>query len=141
MNLKAKIMSTEIFPKGEKIKPEYFTGTAWVKILVPKDETGTYGIGSVVFEPECRNNWHTHPAGQTLIVLDGKGWYQEEGQPARSITTGDVLVIPSNVKHWHGASKDCSLTHLAITNSKGGEVNWFECVTDEEYKNVHLQKP
>lgn len=134
-------MSTEIFPKGEKANPEYFTGTAWVKMLVPKDETGTYGIGNVVFEAGCRNNWHTHPAGQTLIVLDGKGWYQEKGLPARSISAGDVVVIPSNVKHWHAAAMDSSLTHLAITNSKDGGVNWLEPVTDEEYNNVHSQKP
>jgi 4-carboxymuconolactone decarboxylase len=132
-------MNTEIFPKGDKANPDYFIGTAWVKMLVAKDETGTYSIGNVVFEPGCRNNWHTHPAGQILIVLDGKGWYQEKGQPARSISAGDVVTIPSNVKHWHGAAKDSSLTHLAITNSKDGGVKWLESVTDDEYNNVHSQ--
>ena len=123
-----------IFPKGEKASPDYFTGTAWVNILVPKDETGTYAIGNVAFEPGCRNNWHTHPAGQTLLVIDGNGWYQEKGKAARPLSKGDVVVIPSNVKHWHGAAKDSSLTHLAITNnSKEGMVQWLERVTDEEY--------
>ncbi len=70
-----------IFPKGEKGAADYFTGTAWVNILVPQDETGNYSIGNVLFEPRCRNNWHIHPAGQILIVTDGKGRYQEKGKP------------------------------------------------------------
>jgi 4-carboxymuconolactone decarboxylase len=73
-----------------------------------------------------------------LIVTDGKGWYQEKGKQARPINKGDVIVIPSNVEHWHGAAKDTSLTHLAITNSsKEGAVKWLERVTDEEYNSVH----
>jgi quercetin dioxygenase-like cupin family protein len=130
-------MDTAIFPKGAKASPDYFTGTAWVNILVPKDETGTYSIGNVVFEPGCRNNWHTHAAGQILIVTDGSGWYQEKGKPAQAINKGDVVVIPSNTEHWHGASKDNSLTHLAITNSKDGGVKWLQPVTDEEYNEVN----
>jgi 4-carboxymuconolactone decarboxylase len=128
-----------IFPKGEKAPVDYFTGTAWVNILVPKDEAGMYSIGNVVFEPGCRNNWHTHTAGQTLIILDGQGWYQERGNPAKPLTKGDVVVIPSDVEHWHGASKDNSLTHLAITNNAaGGPVNWLQRVTDEEYNSVDV---
>lgn len=129
------VQSATIFPKGDKAPSEYFTGTAWVNRLVRQDETGTYSIGNVVFEPGARTAWHTHPAGQTLIVLDGKGWYQEKGKPARPISKGDVVVIPSNTEHWHGAAKDSSLTHLAITNSKDGGVKWLQPVTDEEYNN------
>ena len=126
-----------IFPKGEKTSPEYFTGTAWLKMLVPQDETGTYAIGNVVFDPGCRNNWHKHPAGQILLVTDGKGFYQEKGKPARSITKGDVVVIPSHIEHWHGAARDCSLTHIVITNnSKQGAVEWLDPVTDDEYNSV-----
>ena len=133
-------MNTEnsIFPKGEKTSPAYFTGTAWLNVLVPQDETGNYSIGNVSFEPSCRNNWHTHPAGQILIVTDGKGFYQEKGQPARQLTKGDVVVIPSGIVHWHGASKDSSLTHIAITNiTEKGAVDWLIPVTDEEYNSVH----
>lgn len=133
-------MNTEIFPKGDKANPDYFIGTAWVKMLVPQDETGTYSIGNVLFEPGCRNNWHTHPAGQTLITLDGKAGIRKKGKAARAITKCDVVVIPSNVEHWHGATKDDNLTHLAITNnSKEGPVKWLERVTEEEYINVHSQ--
>ncbi len=127
-----------IFPKGEKTSPAYFTGTAWLNVLVPQDERGNYTIGNVFFEPGCRNNWHTHPAGQILIITDGKGFYQEKGKEARPIAKGDVVVIPSGVEHWHGATKNTSLTHIAITNiTEKGAVDWLKPVTDEEYNSVH----
>jgi 4-carboxymuconolactone decarboxylase len=130
-------MNTSIFPKGERASSDYFTGTAWVNILVPKDETGTYSIGNVVFEPGSRNNWHTHAAGQILMVTEGKGWYQEKGKAARLILKGDVIVIPSNTEHWHGATKDSSLTHIAITNiAEGGPVTWLQPVAEEVYNSI-----
>jgi 4-carboxymuconolactone decarboxylase len=125
-----------IFPKGEKAPQENFSGTAWASRLVQMDATGTYSIGNVIFEPGARTNWHTHPAGQTLLVLEGKGWYQEKGKPARSITKGDVVEIPADTEHWHGAAKDSSLTHLAITNRKDGGVKWLQPVTDAAYNSV-----
>ncbi|NRF38307.1 cupin domain-containing protein [Pedobacter foliorum] len=133
---------TAIFPKGEKASADYFTGTAWVNILVPKDETESYSIGNVVFEPGCRNNWHTHPAGQILLVTDGKGYYQEKGKPARLLAKGDVVKIPSDLEHWHGATRDNSLTHIAISNiTKDGPVTWLQPVTDEEYNKVNDDQP
>ena len=123
-----------IFPKGDKASADYFTGIAWLNILVPQDETGNYAIGNVVFELGCRNNWHKHPAGQILLITDGKGYYQERGKPARLLTKGDVVVIPSHTDHWHGAAKDSSLTHIVITNNtKQGAVEWLEPVSDKEY--------
>lgn len=128
-----------IFPKGEKTNPDYFTGTTWLYPLVPKDETGTFTAGSVSFEPGSRTNWHTHPLGQILIVIDGKGYYQEKGKTARAIAKGDVVMIPSHIEHWHGASKDSSMTHIAITNlGKQGPVDWLAPVTDEEYNSIKL---
>jgi 4-carboxymuconolactone decarboxylase len=133
---------TAIFPKGEKASADYFTGTAWVNILVPKDETESYSVGDVVFEPGCRNNWHTHPAGQILLVTDGKGYYQERGKPARLLTKGDVVKIPSDLEHWHGATRNSSLTHIAISNiTKEGPVTWLRPVTDEEYNKVNDDQP
>lgn len=130
-----------IFPKGEKTSPDYFTGTAWLNILVAKDETGNYSIGNVEFEPGCRNNWHTHPAGQILLITEGKGLYQEKGKPVRSLAKGDVVVIPSQVEHWHGATRDSSFTHIAITNiTEKGAINWLTPVTDEEYQKCHENK-
>lgn len=130
--------TSAIFPKGEKASPDYFTGTAYVKILVPKDETGTYAVGNVVFEAGCRNNWHTHANGQILLVTEGKGFYQEKGKAARPLAKGDVVVIPSNIEHWHGATKDSSFTHIVITNnSADGPVKWLSPVSDEEYLSCH----
>jgi len=126
-----------IFPSAEKVRPEHFTGTAWINRLVAADETKTYSVGNVVFEPGARTAWHTHPAGQILVVLDGKGWYQEKGKPARLISEGDVVVVPSSTVHWHGAAMDTPFTHLAITNIKDGSVKWLQHVTDVEYNTVN----
>lgn len=129
--------NNEIFPKGNQGPADYFNGIAWVNILVPKDQTGTYSVGNVVFEPGCRNNWHTHATGQVLLVTDGQGYYQERGKPAQMLAKGDVVVIPIDVEHWHGAAHDSSFTHIVITNnSPEGPVNWLDRVTDEEYNSL-----
>lgn len=95
-------------------------------------------IGNVTFEPGCRNNWHIHRAakggGQILLCTGGRGWYQEEGKPARELRTGDVVHIPANVKHWHGAAKDSWFAHLAVEIPGEGAGNeWREPVDDEVY--------
>ena len=126
-----------IFPKGDEASADYFTGTAWVKMLVTNDTTFNTSVGNVVFKPGARNNWHTHPGGQILIVTHGVGYYQEKGKPIQLIHTGDVVTIPPDVKHWHGASPDSEMTHLAInTNTQNGVVVWLERVTDEEYYSL-----
>ena len=124
-----------IFEKGERAPAEYFTGTAWIKLLVPNDPILNVQIGKVVFEPGARNNWHTHPGGQILIVTDGVGYYQEKGKSIQIIRKGDVSNIAPDVVHWHGASPDREMTHLAInSNTQNGVVVWQQPVTDEEYK-------
>jgi quercetin dioxygenase-like cupin family protein len=123
-----------IFPKGEKAPAEYFTGNVWIKSLVPSDQTFNTQIGNVVFEPGARNNWHTHPGGQILIGTVGVGYYQEKGKPIQVIRKGDVITIPPEVVHWHGASPDSEFTHLAINpNTQKGIVTWLQRVMDEEY--------
>lgn len=95
-------------------------------------------IFNVTFEPGCRNNWHVHRAasggGQVLICVDGEGWYQEAGKPAQSLKPGDVIEIPANVKHWHGAKKNSWFSHLAfeIPGTKTSN-EWLEPVDDEAY--------
>jgi len=127
----------EIFPKGDKAPSEYFTGAAWIKLLVPNNPIHNTQIGNVVFEPGARNNWHTHGGGQILIVTDGVGYYQEKGKPIQIIRKGDVVTIAPDVVHWHGASADHEMTHLAInTNTQNGVVAWLERVTDEEYDRI-----
>jgi quercetin dioxygenase-like cupin family protein len=125
-----------IFPKGQRVTDEHFIGTAWVEMLVT-DKEYNCPVYNVTFEPGARNNWHSHPGGQILLVTGGYGYYQEEGKPARSLKPGDVVKIPQNVKHWHGASKNSWFVHLGITtNLQAGDAEWFEPVTDEEYNNL-----
>jgi quercetin dioxygenase-like cupin family protein len=125
-----------IFPKGDKAPADYFTGTAWVRMLLPNDSTLNCQIGNVIFEPGARNNWHTHPGGQILLATDGIGYYQEKGKPIQLLRKGDVVNIPPDVEHWHGASPDSEFTHIAInTNTQKGLVVWLQRVTDEEYNN------
>lgn len=124
-----------IFPKGEKAPAENFTGTVYVQPLAPKTENNNFSVASVTFEPGARANWHTHPAGQTILVTMGKGLYQEKGKPVRTINKGDVILCQPDIEHWHGASSTSGMTHVVITNYKGdSQVNWLKPVTDEEYK-------
>ena len=124
-----------IFPRGERGAADYFTGTVHVQMLAQKTESNDYSIAGVTFEPGARSNWHTHPAGQTLIVIGGKGLYQEKAKAIKAINEGDVIICDPNIEHWHGASSESQMTHIAITNDKGsGGVVWLKPVTDEEYK-------
>lgn len=122
---------------------KYFTGDSYLNPLTDPKET--VFIANVTFEPGCRNNWHIHHAskggGQILLCVDGEGWYQEEGKTARSLKPGDVVTIPAEVKHWHGAKKDCWFSHLAI-ECPGEETSneWLEMVTDEEYGFLEEKK-
>lgn len=126
-----------IFPKGETLPEQfsnYFIGTAYLKMLT----TAGVPIGNVTFEPSCRNNWHIHhKGGQILLVTGGRGWYQVWGESARELHPGDVVEIPAEVKHWHGAAKDSWFSHLAVEVPEvGGSNEWLEPVTDEEYNTL-----
>ncbi len=98
-------------------------------------DSGKHGsVGMVDFAPGARTAWHTHPVGQLLIVTDGKGWVQEDGQPKREIKAGDVVWIEAGVKHWHGAAQTSGMRHLAIAYVKDGKsADWKELVSDEQY--------
>jgi len=123
-----------IFPKGAKGSDNLFTGNAYNIGLVDADSTFTTVVGNVYFEPGARSNWHSHPAGQILIITDGVGYHQMEGQPVEIIKKGSVVKCPPNVRHWHGASVDTGLQQLYIVpNTEKGIVNWNEAVTDEQY--------
>lgn len=118
---------------------KYFIGQSYLKPLTDPKET--VFIANVTFEPGCRNNWHIHHAdkggGQLLICVDGEGWYQEEGKQAQSLKPGDVVTIPPEVKHWHGAKKDCWFSHLAVEVPGENTSNeWCEPVTDQEYQQL-----
>jgi len=127
-----------LFPKGEKLPDEWFTGNAYLSPLVAKDKNNEFSAGSVTFDPGARTNWHTHPKGQVLIITEGSGFYQERGKPARSIKKGEVVNIPEDTEHWHGATETTSMTHIAITNFKEEvQVTWLQAVTDAEFNNVN----
>ena len=113
---------------------QYFVGKSYLNPLT-KNGVDPLFVASVTFEPACRNNWHIHHAkkggGQLLICVGGKGWYQEWGKPARALEEGDVVTIPANVKHWHGARANSWFSHLAI-EIPGEETSneWLEPVSD-----------
>lgn len=116
---------------------KYFIGQSYLNML----STEQVGIGNVTFEPGCRNNWHIHHAdkggGQILLVTSGEGWYQEWNKPARKLKAGDVVNIPTGVKHWHGASAHSYFQHLAVEVPRENTSNeWLEPVTDEEYNKL-----
>ena len=118
---------------------KYFIGQSYLNPLV--DNTSPIFLANVTFEPGCRNNWHIHHAskngGQILICTAGYGWYQEEGKEAVSLEPGKVIVIPANVKHWHGAKKDSWFSHIAIeVPGEDTKNEWCEEVTDEEYNKL-----
>lgn len=116
---------------------KYFIGQSYLNPLT-NPESGLF-LANVTFEPGCRNNWHIHHAseggGQLLICTAGEGWYQEEGKEAVSLEPGRVIVIPAEVKHWHGAKRDSWFSHIAV--EMPGEVcsnEWCEPVSDAEYE-------
>ena len=114
---------------------EYFSGQAFVKPLVTADAVTNCNVSDVYFEAGCRNNWHTHPSNQILIVKEGICYYQEEGKPVQHIATGGVINVLPGIKHWHGASPDGPMVHIAINiNTDKGIVNWMQPVTEDEYR-------
>jgi 4-carboxymuconolactone decarboxylase len=129
--------SHQLFPLGNKITNDNFTGNAWNNMLVENDSSYHTQIGNVTFEPGARTRWHYHPGGQILLATRGKGFYQEKGKQIEIIQEGDVIKIPPNAIHWHGATPTDSLTHIAISpNMDKGKVVWLEKVTDEEYNST-----
>ena len=114
---------------------KYFIGQSY---LNPLAKNQGVGVVNVTFEPGCRNNWHIHHIGaQILLVTDGRGYYQEWGKEAIELHPGDVVNIPSEVKHWHGAAKDSWFSHIAIeVPAEGASNEWCEEVSDEEYNQL-----
>ncbi|NGO65761.1 cupin domain-containing protein [Rhizobium daejeonense] len=120
-------------PSG-KGPAEWFTGAVRIDPLFQAQEPARVAGTSVTFEPGARTAWHTHPLGQTLIVISGLGLVQREGGPIEEIRPGDVVWFPPGEKHWHGASPTVAMTHIAIQEAQDGKVvDWMEHVSDEQY--------
>ena len=129
----------DVLPRGEEntAYSKYFVGQSYLNMLSVEQVV----IGNVTFEPGCRNNWHIHHAksggGQILLCTAGRGYYQEWGKEPRELTPGDVVNIPAEVKHWHGAAPDSWFSHVAVevpgTETKN---EWCEPVSDEDYRRL-----
>ena len=135
----ARHAASMVFPIGAPNDgfAQYFTGRSFLAPVSAEQ----VGIFNVTFEPGCRNNWHIHHAekggGQLLLCTAGEGWYQEAGKPAVSLTPGSVVMIPAEVKHWHGAKKDSWFSHIAVeVPGEGCRNEWCEPVTDEKYEKL-----
>ena len=125
-----------VFEQGEP-NPygKFFTGQTYLKRLSANDNVWNSSLANVTFEPKARTNWHKHSGGQILLVLDGEGRYQERGKEVQIIKKGDVVRIPLNVEHWHGAAPDKWMTHISVeTNLPNTQTTWLEPVSDEDYK-------
>ncbi|CDH79528.1 (R)-mandelonitrile lyase [Pseudomonas aeruginosa] len=117
---------------------QFFSGRVRIDPIWPADEHINTSGALVTFEPGARSAWHTHPAGQRLVVTSGVGLTQEWGKPIRVIRSGDVVWCPPGVKHWHGAAPSTAMMHIAVTATLDGKnVNWMEKVSDEQYSQAH----
>ena len=141
MKAEKEFEKVNVFGKGNPNDAfaKYFTKNSYLNPLV--DKTSPIFLANVTFEPGCRNNWHIHHAkeggGQILICTAGYGWYQEEGKDAVSLEPGKVIVIPANVKHWHGAKKGSWFSHISIEVPGVDTFNeWLDSVTEDEYAKL-----
>jgi quercetin dioxygenase-like cupin family protein len=113
---------------------DYFSGSVRVEPVFQVGEPMRLNAGSVTFEPGARTAWHTHPLGQTLIITAGLGWVQTEGGQIEEVRPGDVVWFPPGEKHWHGATPNTAMTHIAVQESLNGKnVDWMEKVSDAQY--------
>lgn len=127
-------VGTQLSAQGPAVN---FTGAVRVDGLFKGEPPARIAGGTVTFEPKARTAWHTHPLGQTLIVISGVGYVQQEGKPRQEIRPGDTVWIPANVRHWHGATGATAMTHIAIAEALDGTtVTWAEKVSDAEYEGA-----
>lgn len=113
---------------------EWFTGTVRIDTLFNPFAPDRVQGAHVTFEPGARTAWHTHPLGQTLIVTSGAGRVQREGGPVEAIHPGDVVLFAPGEKHWHGASPETAMTHIALQEAQNGKVvDWLDHVSDAQY--------
>jgi quercetin dioxygenase-like cupin family protein len=116
---------------------DWFTGTVRIDPLFQAPDPARVAGALVTFEPGARTAWHTHPLGQTIVITSGLGRVQQEGGAIEEVRPGDVVWFPPDVKHWHGASPDTAMTHIAIQEAlEGKAVDWLEHVSDEQYGAV-----
>ncbi len=143
-----KIMDAKVFDQANMFQrgmynfmlKKQFSKKSYLKMLMMPGKK-PYFMANVTFEPGCANSWHTHKAtkggGQLLICTAGEGWYQEEGKEAVSLKSGSIVVIPANVKHWHGAKADSWFSHIAVSlPGEDASNEWFDMISDEAYSKL-----
>tara|TARA_B110000003_G_C16193564_1_gene356335 strand:- start:5 stop:475 length:471 start_codon:yes stop_codon:yes gene_type:complete len=122
--------------EGFKAPNTNYLGEAWLNPLIRSDELISYNLTKATFKANSTLNWHKHTDQQVLIVISGKGYYQEKGKQPIVIKEGDILKSSANTEHWHSSSKDMDVTYLAIYK---GETEWTEVLSQEAYDEVSLQ--
>ena len=119
---------------SQRANPDYFTGEVWQDPIIAAETPARLHALTVHFSPGARTAWHTHPLGQLLIVTEGEGWAQTEGQPKQIIRPGDVIWFEPGERHWHGASANAAMEHIAIQETMDGRAaDWAEQVTEADY--------
>lgn len=136
---RAVAQDTSIFPKGEISTTDNHTGTIWLNELSMPDSILNYSIAIATYKPGAKLDWHIHPAGQTLVITEGTGYYQEKGKPIQVVHKGDVIKCLPSVAHWHGASPGSSFAYIAVTPAQNGKTIWLQRVTDQEYHSINAQ--
>ena len=132
-----KITRNASTPSREGAVPDNFTGAVRVDNMAQADAPSRVGTASVTFAPGARTVWHTHPAGQTIIISAGKGWVQRQGGPIEEVGPGDTVFFAAGEKHWHGATATTGMTHIAVTERVDGtNVVWLDPVTDTQYEGL-----
>ena len=123
-----------IYSKGEKAANVHHVGSVWLKELSEADSTFDYTTAVAIFDANARLDWHKHPGGQILMIIEGTGYYQERGKPRQTINKGDVIKCLPDVEYWHGATPITSVTYIATSPVAKGRTVWLDRVTEEEYK-------
>ena len=123
-----------IFPLGEKAPNVHHTGDVWLSHLSAADSTFNYNVVVATFDAAAKLDWHMHPAGQQLLILEGTGYYQERGKDLQIVNKGDVIKCPPGVEHWHAAAPEKGVTYLSIAGNQS--TVWLEKVTGEYYKGL-----
>ena len=125
-----------LFPLGDKAPNVHHTGDVWLNHLSSADSTFDFNVVVATFAAGAKLDWHTHPAGQQLLITEGTGLYQERGEPVRIVREGDVIKCPPGIEHWHAATPETGVTYLAITGDE--PTQWLESVTEEAFSSANL---
>ena len=136
VSTRAVAQEAPLFPLGDKAPNVHHTGDVWLNHLSNADSTFDFNVVVATFAAGAKLDWHTHPAGQQLLITEGTGLYQERGEPVRIVREGDVIKCPPGIEHWHAATPETGVTYLAITGDE--PTQWLESVTEEAFSSANL---